>query len=153
MIDRVTFEKTTYNIPPHRFEAGTPPIVAGIGMGEAVRYLNQIGMKAIERREAELVQYLESSLESVQGVRIIGKPKQRAAAVSFLVQDIHPHDTGTILDKHGVAIRTGHHCAQPVMDHFGVSATARASIAFYNNEADIDRLIEAIRELKDFFGT
>lgn len=151
MIDRVTFERTTYNIPPHRFEAGTPPIAAGIGFGEAIRYLNRIGMKEIARREEELIAYTEATLSELEGVRIIGTPNKRAAAVSFLVGDIHPHDTGTILDKHGVAIRTGHHCAQPVMDRFGVSATARASVAFYNDESDIDRLADGIRELKAFF--
>lgn len=151
MIDRVTFKKTTYNIPPHRFEAGTPPIAAGIGFGEAIRYLNRIGMKYIAKREEELIAYTEATLADLEGVRIIGTPSVRTASVSFLVGDIHPHDTGTILDKHGVAIRTGHHCAQPVMDRFGVPATARASVAFYNNESDIDRLAEGIRELKDFF--
>ncbi|MEX0593331.1 MAG: cysteine desulfurase [Balneolaceae bacterium] len=151
MIDRVTFEQTTYNIPPHRFEAGTPPIAAGIGFGEAIRYLNQIGMEPIAKREEELLAYTESTLAELEGVRILGSPKERASSVSFLVDDIHPQDTGTILDKHGVAIRTGHHCAQPVMDRFGVSATARASVAFYNNESDIDRLADGIRELKTFF--
>ncbi|MGM0506859.1 MAG: cysteine desulfurase [Bacteroidota bacterium] len=153
MIDRVTFEETTYNIPPHRFEAGTPPIAAGIGFGEAIRYLNQIGMENIAEREKSLIAYTEATLSEIEGVRLVGTPKERASAVSFLVGDIHPQDAGTILDKHGVAIRTGHHCAQPVMDRFGVSATARASISFYNDESDIDRLVDGIRELKSFFGS
>lgn len=151
MIDRVRFEKTTYNIPPYRFEAGTPPIAAGIGLGEAVRYLNRIGMDNISRREQEIVAYAMEQLKEVKGLKVIGHPSERASVISFVINDIHPQDIGTILDKEGIAIRTGHHCAQPVMDRFMIPATARASFSFYNNREDVDRLKQALHTVREFF--
>ncbi len=151
IIDKVTFEKTTYNVAPFKFEAGTPPIAAGIGFAAAIDYLNSIGMKRIADREQELVDLALEKLRKIEGLRLIGDPPERASVISFVLEGIHPHDTGTILDKHGVAIRTGHHCAQPVMERYGVTATARASFSFYNNEEDVNRLIEGVKQVKDFF--
>lgn len=151
MIDKVTFEETTYNSLPHKFEAGTPPIAAGIGFGAAIDYLNEIGMEAIAERERELLNYATKHLLSINGLRIIGTAKEKASVISFVFDDIHATDIGTILDQQGIAIRTGHHCAQPTMKRFGVPGTARASISFYNNEEDIDRLVEGVKEAKKFF--
>jgi cysteine desulfurase/selenocysteine lyase len=151
MIDKVSFEKTTYNIPPFRFEAGTPPIAAAIGFGSAIEYMNSVGMQNIEERENQLVQYGVEKLREIDGLKIIGNAPDRASVISFVFDDIHASDLGTILDKQGVAIRTGHHCAQPVLRRFNVPATSRASIAFYNNEEDIDRLVEGIHYAKSFF--
>ncbi len=151
MIDRVTFEKTTYNTIPFKFEAGTPPISAGIGLGTAVDYLMDIGMDNIQRRETELLNYATSKMEGIDGLRIIGTAKNKASVISFLVDGIHPTDLGTIIDQEGIAIRTGHHCAQPIMDIYGIPGTARASLSFYNNETDIDRLIAGIEYVKEFF--
>ena len=151
MIDKVTFEETTYNEVPFRFEAGTPPISASIGLSEAVDYLAEIGMEAIEARETELVEYAVSELGKIDGLRFVGEAKNRASVVSFVFDDIHASDLGTILDKQGIAVRTGHHCAQPIMRRFNVPATTRASLAFYNNKNDIDRLIEGIHYAKSFF--
>jgi cysteine desulfurase/selenocysteine lyase len=151
MIDKVTFEKTTYNVPPFRFEAGTPPIAAGIGLGAAIDYLNSIGMDAIAAREAQLLQYATDKVNQIDGFRMIGTSENKASVISFVFDDIHAHDIGTLIDKQGVAIRTGHHCAQPLLRRFNVTATARASIAFYNNEQDIDRFIEGLKYVKSFF--
>lgn len=151
MIDKVTFEETTYNVVPFRFEAGTPPIAASIGLSEAVDYLSEIGMDAIEEREAQLVEYAVSELRKIDGLRFIGEAENRASVVSFVFDNIHASDIGTILDKQGIAVRTGHHCAQPVMRRFNIPATARASLAFYNNHDDVDRLTEGIRYAKSFF--
>lgn len=151
MIDKVSFEETTYNITPHKFEAGTPPIVAGIGLGEAIDYLNKIGMENIARHEQNLLQYGTEKLLSINGLRIIGTAEKKASVLSFVFDDIHATDIGTILDQQGIAIRTGHHCAQPAMRRFDVSATARASISFYNNKDDIDRLVEGINKAKTIF--
>lgn len=151
MIDKVSFEETTFNRVPFKFEAGTPPIVAGIGLGSAIDYLNEIGMKNIANREHELLEYTTKKLSTIAGLRIIGTADNKAAVISFVFNDIHAHDVGTILDKQGVAIRTGHHCAQPTMRRFNVPATARASISFYNNKEDIDRFVEAVKTVKDFF--
>jgi len=152
MIDRVTFEKTTYNEIPFRFEAGTPPIAAGIGLGAAVDYLNSIGMKNIAAHEAGLVKKATEKLQAIDGVKIIGTANQKASVISFLIDDIHPTDAGTILDKEGIAVRTGHHCAQPVMDFYDIPGTIRASFSFYNNEDDIDRLVNGIHYVKEFFN-
>jgi cysteine desulfurase / selenocysteine lyase len=151
MIDKVSFEETTYNVIPFRFEAGTPPIAAGIGLGAAIDYLNSIGMKAIEQQEAALVEYAVERLKSIDGLRMIGDSEHRASVCSFVFDEIHASDMGTILDKRGIAVRTGHHCAQPVLRRFDVPATTRASIAFYNTKEDIDRLIDGIDYVKSFF--
>lgn len=151
MIDKVSFEETTFNKLPHKFEAGTPPIVAGIGLGTAISYLTDIGMENIARREHDLLEYATGQLLSIDGLRIIGTAKNKASVISFVFDDIHATDIGTILDQQGIAVRTGHHCAQPTMRRFEVPATARASISFYNNEEDIDRLVEGVKYAKDFF--
>jgi cysteine desulfurase/selenocysteine lyase len=151
MIDKVTFEKTTYNVPPFRFEAGTPPIAAGIGLGAAIDYLNTIGMDAIAEREAQLLKYATEKVNQIDGFRMIGTSDNKASVISFVFDDIHAQDIGTLIDKQGVAIRTGHHCAQPLLRRYNVTATARASIAFYNNEDDIDRFIEGLQYVKSFF--
>lgn len=151
MIDKVSFEETTFSELPHKFEAGTPPIVAGIGFGAAIDYLTDIGMEKIARREQELLDYATVRLLSIEGLRIIGTAERKASVISFVFDDIHSTDIGTILDQLGIAVRTGHHCAQPAMRRFNISGTARASISFYNNETDIDRLAEGIKRAKDFF--
>lgn len=151
MIDKVTFEETTWNRLPYKFEAGTPPIAAGTGYGAAIDYLNDIGMEQIARREQELLEYATGQLLEVEGLRIVGTARNKAAVISFVFDDIHAHDVGAILDQQGIAVRTGHHCAQPAMRRFGVPATARASISFYNNEEDIDRLVEGLERVKEFF--
>ncbi len=152
MIMSVTFEKTMYNTIPHKFEAGTPPIAAAIGMGAAVDYLLEIGMDAIAAHEHELLNYATEQVQQMPGVRIIGTAKHKAAVLSFAVDGVHPHDIGTLLNQEGVAVRTGHHCAQPVMQRFKVPATSRASFAFYNNMAEVDALIAGIRTVQKVFG-
>jgi cysteine desulfurase/selenocysteine lyase len=151
MIDKVTFEKTTWNDLPHKFEAGTPPIAAGVGFAAAIDYLNEIGMENIAAREHELLEYATDKLSKIDGLRIVGTAENKASVISFLLDGIHPTDAGTILDQKGIAVRTGHHCAQPVMDHYNIPGTARASISFYNNEEDIDRLVKGIEYVKEFF--
>lgn len=151
MIDKVTFEETTYNTLPHKFEAGTPPIAAGIGFGAAIDYLNGIGMEAIAEREHELLEYATQKLLAIKGLRLIGTAKEKASVISFVIDDIHATDIGTILDQQGIAVRTGHHCAQPTMRRFGVPGTVRASLSFYNNREDIDRLTEGVKEAITFF--
>ena len=152
MIDKVTFEKTTYNDLPHKFEAGTPPIAAGIGLGAAIQFLNDIGMDQIAVRENELLEYATSELNKIEGVQIIGRATNKASVISFLLDGIHPTDAGTIMDKEGIAVRTGHHCAQPIMDYYTIPGTLRASISFYNNEDDINRLVEVIKYTQEFFA-
>ena len=152
MIDKVTFEKTTWNDLPFKFEAGTPPIAAGVGFGAGIDFLNSVGMDNIAAREQELVDYATEKLSKIEGLTIVGTAEHKASVISFLLDGIHPTDAGTILDKEGIAVRTGHHCAQPVMEHFKIPGTLRASISFYNNEDDIDRLVEAIEYTKEFFG-
>lgn len=151
MIDKVSFVETTYNELPHKFEAGTPPIAAGIGFGAAIDYLNKIGMDAIAEREHELLEYATRELLNIDSLRIVGTAKEKASVISFVFDDIHASDVGTILDQQGIAVRTGHHCAQPTMRRFNIPATARASISFYNNEEDIDRLAEGVKQAKAFF--
>ena len=151
MIASVTFEKTTYNVLPHRFEAGTPDIAAAVGLGAAIDYMHSIGLDAIEAYEGELVAYAADALASVPGVTLIGTPAHRAGVVSFTIDGVHPHDAGMILDHEGIAIRAGHHCTQPVMDFFGVPATNRASFAFYNTRAEVDRLVASIAKVKEVF--
>jgi cysteine desulfurase/selenocysteine lyase len=151
MIDKVTFEETTYNEVPFKFEAGTPPIAAGIGLGTAIDYINDIGIENIAEREQELLTYATDRLSTVDGLRIIGTADRKAAVISFVFEEIHAHDVGTILDKLGIAVRTGHHCAQPTMRRFNVPATARASFSFYNTEEEVDRLVAGLEKVKEFF--
>lgn len=151
MIDKVSFEETTYNVAPFKFEAGTPPIAAGIGLGSAIDYLNTIGMKNIAEWENKLVKYAMDRLRSVNGLRFIGESENRASVISFVFDDIHASDMGTLLDKRGIAVRTGHHCAQPILRRFNVPATTRASYSFYNTHEDTDRLVDGIEYVKSFF--
>ncbi|WP_020402954.1 aminotransferase class V-fold PLP-dependent enzyme [Gracilimonas tropica] len=151
MIDKVTFEKTTWNDLPHKFEAGTPPISAGVGFAETIAFLEEIGMENIAAREQELLVYATNKLNEIEGLRIVGTAENKASVISFLLKDIHPTDAGTILDQKGIAVRTGHHCTQPIMDRFEIPGTARASISFYNNEEDIDRLVDGIKYVQEFF--
>ncbi len=152
MIRTVTFEKTTYAGLPEKFEAGTPAIASQIGLGAAIDYLNSIDLDAAFAYEHELLEYATERLSAIEGVRLIGTAKNKASVLSFTLDDIHPHDIGTILDQQGIAIRAGHHCAQPVMQHFRVPATARASFAFYNTKEEIDKLAEAIQKVIEVFA-
>lgn len=151
MILSVTFEKTIYNTIPHKFEAGTPPIAAAIGLGAAVDYLSAIGMDAIAAHEHNLLKYATDQVQTMPGVRIIGTAEQKAAVLSFAVDGVHPHDIGTLLNQDGIAVRTGHHCAQPVMQRFKVPATSRASFAFYNTMDEVNALIAGIRNVQKMF--
>jgi len=152
MIRTVTFEKTTYNDLPYKFEAGTPNIAGGIGMVAALDYLNRLGLDNIAAYEHELLVYGTGMLEQIPGLRIIGTAKEKAAVLSFVIEGIHPHDIGTVLDRQGIAVRTGHHCAQPVMDWFHIPATTRASLAFYNTPAEIDKLVAGLKKVKEIFS-
>jgi cysteine desulfurase/selenocysteine lyase len=152
MISSVTFEKTLYNRIPYKFEAGTPNIAGGIAIGVAVEYLETIGMDRIAAYESELLAYATERISSLRGVRLIGTAAEKAGVLSFVLDGAHPHDIGTILDQEGIAIRTGHHCAQPVMDFFRLPATARASLAFYNTRAEIDALVTGIRKVTEVFS-
>jgi len=152
MILEVGFDGTIYNDLPYKFEAGTPNISGVIGLGAAVDYLQSIGMDRIAASEQELHDYMVASLSELDGMRLIGTAENKASVQSFLLDDIHSHDLGTILDHQGVAIRTGHHCAMPVMARFGISGTARASVALYNNRDDVDRLVEALRKAQQIFA-
>jgi cysteine desulfurase/selenocysteine lyase len=151
MILEVRFNGTTYNELPYKFEAGTPSISSAIGLGAAVNYLQSVGMQRIAEHEGALLAYMMQELGKVDDIQLIGTASHKASVQSFLVSDIHPHDLGTILDHQGVAIRTGHHCAMPVMEFFGIPGTARASLALYNNKDDIDRLIVAIGKAQELF--
>ena len=152
MIRSVTFEKTIYNTIPNKFEAGTPHIAGGVGLGVAIDYVTGIGFEAVGAYEHELLRYATEAVSSIPGVRIIGTAKEKASVISFALDGVHPHDIGTILDQEGIAIRTGHHCAQPVMERFGVPATARASMAFYNTKEEIDTLVAGIHKVREVFG-
>lgn len=152
MIREVRFEKTTFNDPPHKFEAGTPNIAGFVGLGAAVDYLDAIGMAAIESREQTLLAYAGERLRTVDGLRIIGTAAEKAAVVSFLVDGAHAHDLATLLDLEGIAVRSGHHCAHPLMQYYGVPATCRASFAFYNTEAEIDALVAGIGKVRRMLG-
>jgi cysteine desulfurase/selenocysteine lyase len=152
MIRSVTFEKTEYNILPYKFEAGTPDIAGIIGLGAAIDYVNRIGLNHISAYENELLEYATKAVSQTEGVRIIGTAPKKASVISFVLEGIHPHDVGTILDQQGIAVRTGHHCAQPVMDRFKVAATTRASLAFYNTASEIDVLVAGIRKVQEFFS-
>ena len=152
MIRTVSFEKTTYAGLPEKFEAGTPAIAAGIGLGAAIDYLNSIDFEAAARYEHELLEYATEKLSAIEGVKIIGTAKEKASVLSFTIENVHPHDIGTILDQQGIAIRAGHHCAQPVMQFFDVPATARASFAFYNTKEEVDKLADAVQKVIDVFA-
>ncbi|TWB15147.1 cysteine desulfurase [Nitrospirillum amazonense] len=152
MIQTVTFEETTFREVPHRFEAGTPPIVEGIGFGAAIDYVTALGMGAIHAHEQRLLAYATEKLQAIDGLRIIGTSPTKAAILSFTIEGVHPHDIGTLVDRAGVAVRVGRHCAEPLMDRFGVGATARASFALYNTEAEADALVDAVRAVREFFN-
>ena len=152
MIRSVTFEKTTYNDAPFRFEAGTPNIADAIGLGAAAEYLESLGLDAVQAHEADLLAYGTARLEEVEGLRMVGTAPHKAGVLAFLLDGVHPHDIGTILDSEGVAIRTGHHCAQPVMQRFGVPATSRASIGIYNTREEIDALVVALEKVREVFA-
>jgi len=152
MISMVSFEKTEYNELPWRFEAGTPHIAGVIGLGAAINYLNSLGLERIAAHEHALLEYATEQARSFPGLRLIGTARHKAGILSFVLEDIHPHDIGTILDRQGVAVRTGHHCAMPVMEHFSVPATVRASIAVYNTRRDIDRLFAALEKVRGMFA-
>ena len=152
MILSVSFEQTEYNVLPYKFEAGTPHIAGVIGLGAAVEYLTNLGVEAVAAHEDRVVAYAVERLRSVPGVRLVGTPERRASLVSFVLGDVHAHDVGTILDQEGVAVRTGHHCAMPVMDRFGVPATVRASFACYNTEAEVEALAEGLEKVRRIFA-
>jgi len=152
MIREVRFDGTTYADPPHRFEAGTPNIAGFVGLGAAIDYIESIGRERISAWERELLAYATAALESVPGLRIVGTAKNKAAVISFLVEGAHAHDLATLLDHEGIAVRSGHHCAHPLMQFYGVAATARASLAFYNTREEIDRFVEAIGRVRKLLG-
>jgi cysteine desulfurase/selenocysteine lyase len=151
-IKSVTFEKTIYNDLPYKFEAGTPNIAGAIGLGAAVDYINAIGLDRAEAYESELLQYGTEQLQTIEGLKLIGTAQHKSGVLSFLLEGIHPHDIGTVLDTQGIAIRTGHHCTQPLMQRFQIPATARASLAFYNTKAEIDALVEGIHKTFEVFS-
>ena len=152
MIKEVTFKGTTFNDLPYKFEAGTPNIAGGIGLLAAIEFLEEVGLDNIARREAELLAYATKKLKELGGIQFVGEAKEKAAVISFLVDGIHPSDLGSVLDKLGIAVRTGHHCAQPIMDRFEIPGTVRASFAVYNTENEIDMFIEGIEKVKKMFG-
>jgi len=152
MISMVTFEQTQYNELPYKFEAGTPHIVGAIGLGKAMDYVQGLGLEAIAAYEHEILLYANERFAELPNVRILGTAEEKAAVISFLIEGVHAHDVGTILDMEGIAVRAGHHCAQPVMDRYGVSATARASFAFYNTHQEVDRLIDGIHKVSEIFS-
>ena len=152
MIETVTFEKTTYNTLPHKFEAGTPDIAGVVGIGAAVEYMQKIGHEAIVQHEHDLLEYATAELKKIDGLRIVGEAKEKASVISFLLEGSHPYDVGTILDKLGIAVRTGHHCTQPLMARFCIPGTVRASFAFYNNKEDVDKLVEGVKRAARMLG-
>ena len=151
MILSVRFDKTEYNALPYRFEAGTPNISGAVGLGRAIDFVNEIGIDAIEAHEHALVSYATEKLSAIKEVTIIGTAEHRAGLVSFVIEGVHPHDIGTILDGYGIAIRAGHHCAQPVMERFGIPATVRASFGMYSTCEEVDRLVEGIKKVIGMF--
>jgi len=152
MISSVTFEKTIYNKLPYKFEAGTPHIAGGIGLGCAIGYLNGVGFESVERHEHGLLEYATQAVTEIPGLRVVGTAAEKAGVLSFVMEGIHPHDIGTILDQQGIAIRTGHHCAQPVMQRFGIPATARASFALYNTREEVDALVSGLWKVREVFA-
>lgn len=151
MISSVTFEKTLYNAIPYKFEAGTPNIAGSIGLGAGIDYVSKLGLDNISNYEHGMLAYATEQVSRISGVRIIGTAKEKAAVISFVIDGVHPHDAGTVLDLEGIAVRTGHHCAQPVMHRFGIPATTRASFAFYNTREEVDALVEGIQKVKEMF--
>jgi cysteine desulfurase/selenocysteine lyase len=149
MISSVTFEKTIYNKVPHKFEAGTPDIAGVVGLGAAIAYIDSLGIAAVADHEDELLRYATAQLEKIPGIRLVGTAREKVGALSFVMEGVHPHDIGTILDQEGIAVRTGHHCAQPIMDRFGIPATVRASFGLYNTKAEIDSLAAGIEKVKE----
>jgi len=152
MISSVTFEKTTYNKVPHKFEAGTPDMAGVAGLKAAIEYMNGVGIGKIAAHEHDLLEYATGVVGQLPGVKLIGTAREKASVLSFVVEDVHPHDIGTILDQEGIAVRTGHHCAQPVMERFGIPATVRASFAVYNTKSEIDALARGIRKVHEVFA-
>jgi cysteine desulfurase/selenocysteine lyase len=152
MILSVSFEKTVYNSLPYKFEAGTPAIAEAIGLGAAVAYLEAVGMPAIAAHERELLAYAVERLGEIPDLRLVGTPRERSGAISFLIGDVHPHDVGTVLDRHGVAVRAGHHCAQPLMQRLGIAATVRASVGLYTSREDVDALVRAVHAAREVFA-
>ena len=152
MILSVSFEKTTYKEIPHKFEAGTPDITGAVGLGAALDYVSALDLDEVAAYEAELLANATEHISRIPGVRLIGTAEKKASVVSFVIEGVHPHDVGTILDQEGIAVRTGHHCAQPVMDRFGVPATVRASLALYNTKADVDALVKGVERVREVFG-
>jgi len=146
MIKTVTFEKSTYNVLPFKFEAGTPNITETIGLSAAIEYINKIGLDVIREREQQLIGYALGELSAIDELRFIGEAEERAASISFLVGNAHPFDVGELLDKQGIAVRTGHHCTEPLMNIFKIPGTVRASFAFYNTEEEIDRLVKGVKK-------
>lgn len=152
MISSVTFEKTLYNKLPHKFEAGTPHMEGAIGLGAALEYVNQLGIDNVQAHEQDVLAYATEQVSVIPGVRLIGTARKKTGVLSFVLESIHPHDIGTILDQEGIAIRTGHHCAQPVMQRFGVPATARASFGLYNTREDVDALVRGLNKVREVFA-
>lgn len=152
MIRSVTFEKTTYNQLPYKFEAGTPDVAGAIGLAAAINYLNSLGIENLAAHEHELLAYATVALSNVPGIRVIGNAKKKAAVLSFVMEGVHPHDIGTILDQEGIAVRTGHHCAQPIMQRFGIPATVRASFGLYNTKTEVDALVAGMQKVREVFA-
>ncbi len=152
MIESVSFEKTIYHAPPHKFEAGTPNIAGAIGLGAAIDYLLELGLDAVAEHESEILEYGMRTLEEIEGIQLIGTAPEKASVISFSLEGAHPHDVATILDQEGIAIRAGNHCAQPLVERFGLPATTRASLAVFNTREDIDRLASGLRKVKEIFG-
>ena len=152
MIKSVTFEKTVYNDVPQKFEAGTPNISGAIALGTAIDYILDIGMENIAKHEDELLRYATEEISKIEGIKVIGNAKHKASVLSFVMENVHPHDIGTIMDTQGVAIRAGNHCTQPVMDFYSIPATARASFAIYNDKNDVDKLVSSVKKTMEVFG-
>jgi cysteine desulfurase/selenocysteine lyase len=152
MIRAVSFAGTTYAPPPARFEAGTPHIAGAVGLGAAISYIQELGLERIAAAEHDLLGYATERVAAIPGLRIVGTAREKAAVLAFVLQGIHPHDVGTVLDHHGVAVRTGHHCAMPLMERYGLPATTRASFAFYNTRAEADQLVTALHAAREVLG-
>jgi cysteine desulfurase/selenocysteine lyase len=152
MISSVTFQKTTYNKVPHKFEAGTPDMAGAVGLKAALEYLDDLGMDNIARHESDLLTYATEAISTLPGIRLVGTAKEKTGVLSFVMEGIHPHDIGTVLDEGGIAVRTGHHCAQPVMERFGVEATVRASFGIYNRKQEVEALVRGIQKVREVFA-